>query len=641
MKGDKGETGLKGNTGEAGKHIEMKVKEHGVVISRLGYNAGVSLQTYAFPLIQDIEAMFEAYGIRLPLLKALIDRLLQDGIEELLHVLSNAKRTKDSTDTHTSNVITEYTSSMKFDLTSPPLKESDAVEDPDSDAASLTVDPLSETSKRPSSGTVAPNAEREIDGIDSKPKGSGGQEVVDGSGGEVPPLKMNLTAVNSTSNHTATQEVDSLKKTSGQKKKNRERGKHLSSGARGYNSWNRMKQEHADLQTQSRRQSQGTEREIHTGTQGEEATEAERWETEQEKGGEKDGNAEAGPDADYWEEERSGDYDWETGEDVDRERGGEEEDLERERERARVEMERETEMERERAAKEGERDLEREREEMERERGYDEETGQPYPPEYFYLKGEIGEGGQKGRNGDHGDDGAAGDKGDKGPLGQKGNQGDMGLHGTPGIPGLNGLIGRKVNTTLFTFSPNVNKLTLLLSHLIIPQGDKGQGATDGADGAAGGKGDKGEAGFAGFTGFKGSAGNPGKPGDPGPPAPPGLRGVTGPKGTLGIEGGKGEKGEPGLSAEDVMEIVTQEVTEKCGLEYKFMVKSVDIDGETTVIRNKKEPDEEEEEEEEEVEEYEDTLERENSPDSAILPNRTAARCLEPMSEGACSEYVLL
>lgn len=158
-----------------------------------------------------------------------------------------------------------------------------------------------------------------------------------------------------------------------------------------------MKQEHADLQTHSRRQSRerkekqrysDTEREIHTGTQGEEATEAEQWEMEQEKGGETDGSAEPGPDAVSWEEERSGDYDWETGEDVDRERGGEEEDLERERERARMEMERETELHRE----EGERDLEREewerrrREEMERgrERGYDEETGQPYPPEYFY-----------------------------------------------------------------------------------------------------------------------------------------------------------------------------------------------------------------------------------------------------------------
>lgn len=68
-------------------------------------------------------------------------------------------------------------------------------------------DPLSETSKRPSSGTVTLNGEQELDGIDSKSKGSRGKEVVDGSSGEVSPLKMNLTVVNSTFNHTATQEV--------------------------------------------------------------------------------------------------------------------------------------------------------------------------------------------------------------------------------------------------------------------------------------------------------------------------------------------------------------------------------------------------------------------------------------------------
>lgn len=46
---------------------------------------------------------------QLPLLKALIDRLLQDGIEELLQVLGTAAKQKDKTETHTSNVITEYT----------------------------------------------------------------------------------------------------------------------------------------------------------------------------------------------------------------------------------------------------------------------------------------------------------------------------------------------------------------------------------------------------------------------------------------------------------------------------------------------------------------------------------------------------
>ncbi|XP_075968030.1 uncharacterized protein col7a1l [Anarhichas minor] len=1145
MKGDKGETGLKGNTGDAGapgKSTEMK----------------------------DIEVMFDAYGIRLPLLKALIDRLLQDGIEELLHVLRNSKKTKENTETHTSNVITEFTSSVKFDLTSQPLKELDTIEDPDLDGPppeSLTVDPSSETAEGPTLWTGSTlNGERELDRIHTKLKGSREKEMVDGDSGDISSLKMNLTLVNSTFNYTATQETvsglpetvaetvllaqeDSLKKNSGQKKKNRERGKgkgnkgrhkrqrqrltsdedkqeeeeeeeefynsedysyeyeeelspsdssvskerkdnrqeeqlpthspaqlqttagassrpltsstdrqidaqdevslptppvtteeadkvprfqirvkksapwpdtmvfmpgapggrshfkkaqkHLSSGAQGYNSWNQKMQENSDLQTHSRRQMQerrerqrhsDAEREIYTGARGgEEPTEVEKveeWEMEKEKGVETDGIAETGPGPVYGEEERSGDYDWETEEDVDRERGGEEEDLERERERARMEMEREREelekereaelelerknMEREkeleRTEQEGERDLERERQEWERRRvemergregGYDEETGQPYPPEYFYLKGhpgengapgrkgEIGENGHKGepgighrgpegqagppghkgepgepgppgaqgiqgilgntgiqgsyglrgspgdsgepgregdrgkrgkngspgapgprgaggphgpsgvpgvkgekgtsapgepgargllgfpgrrgekgtlgikgapgylgpkgwhgskgekgdhglpgvrgergsslqiqgprgfkgskgeagerglpgfdgdkgekgedgppgvkgikgdagtkgalgrfgargpvgqkgdpgepglhgvmgRNGDHGDDGAKGDTGDKGLLGEKGNQGDpgesgspgdhgengemgfrglpgrtgnpgldgekgdMGLHGIPGVPGLNGLTGRKAN--------------------------KGQGGINGADGAPGVKGDKGESGFSGFPGFKGSLGSPGRDGDEGPPAPPGPRGVTGPKGDkgrrgrskqcqrggpgipglrgqsgkMGIEGGRGEKGEPGLSAEEVKELVTQQVVEKCGLEYKFMVKSVDPDGTTAVIENRKLPDDvvislhrdlHEGGMEEEVEEYGDKLEENTRPAPVILPNRTdsleggtaewgqrkkrrvfgtntaaADRCLEPMSEGACSEYVLL
>ncbi|XP_037617139.1 collagen alpha-1(VII) chain [Sebastes umbrosus] len=219
MKGDKGERGLRGDTGDAGapgKSIEMK----------------------------DIEVMFEDYGIRLPLLKALIDRLLQDGIEELLRVLGTSKTTKENTETHTSNVITEHTNSLKFDLTSQPLK--DTIEDPDLDGqlpGSLIVDPLNETAEGQTLWTVTTlNGEPELDKNDNKLMGSRGQEMVDGDGDGVSSLKINLTLVNSTFNYTTTQETvsglpetveetvlltqeDSLKKNSGNKKKNRERGK--------------------------------------------------------------------------------------------------------------------------------------------------------------------------------------------------------------------------------------------------------------------------------------------------------------------------------------------------------------------------------------------------------------------------------
>ncbi|XP_008299548.1 collagen alpha-1(VII) chain [Stegastes partitus] len=213
IKGDKGERGLKGEKGDngaPGKSLEMK----------------------------DIEAMFEAYGIRLPLLKTLIDRLLQDGIEELLHVLSTSKKTKENTGTHTSNIITEYTSSVKFDLSSQPL---DTIEDPDLDGhlpESLSVDPLNETSEVPTLWSVTTlNGEQEFNTIEAR-----GKQIVDWDSDKVPSLKINFTVVNSTFNYTTTKETvsglpetvvetvvltqeDSLKKSSGAKKKNRERGK--------------------------------------------------------------------------------------------------------------------------------------------------------------------------------------------------------------------------------------------------------------------------------------------------------------------------------------------------------------------------------------------------------------------------------
>ncbi|XP_065807427.1 collagen alpha-1(VII) chain isoform X1 [Labrus bergylta] len=309
-------------------------------------------------------------------------------------------------------------------------------------------------------------------------------------------------------------------------------------------------------------------------------------------------------------------------------------------------------------------------------------------------KGDLGLDGQKGNQGDPGEPGLAGDKGEKGEKGFRGlpgrigspgldgEDGEMGIPGTPGVPGLNGLTGRK--------------------------GDKGAGGVNGADGEPGEKGEKGASGFPGFPGFKGSAGILGRDGDDGPPGVPGPHGEPGTKGergrrgrskpcqtgapgtpglrgasgTLGIEGGKGEKGEPGLSAEEVKELVTKEVVVKCGLEYKFMVKSVDPDGtdseteknDMVISLNRDLLEEGMEEDVEYMEEYEDNVEEITSPAPVTLEeeetktNRTdslegaaaqwrqrtkrrvfrtntavsaADRCLEPMSEGSCSEYALL
>ncbi|CAK6961368.1 LOW QUALITY PROTEIN: collagen alpha-1(VII) chain [Scomber scombrus] len=720
--GDKGERGLQGETGEtgaSGKSIDMK----------------------------DIEEMFEAYGIRLPLLKALIDRLLQDGIEEVLHVLGTSKKTKENTETHTSNIITKYTDSVKFDLSKQPLSDLDTIKDPELDgqlSESLKVDPLNETAEGPTLRRVTTlNREQKSGRNEAKLKASEGKEIVDGDGSETSSLKMNVTVLNSTFNYTSTQETvsglpetvvetvvltqeDALKKNSGQKKKNRERGKgkgnkgrhkrqrqrltteedeqeedneeefyngeeysyeyelqvqtdevpypldnkeeqstshnpvqsealaeisshpltslsdgdinsqdevslpipptttkegadqvprslirvkksapwpnpmafmpgapggrnrfmepqkYLSSGAQGYNSWNKKKQENPDLQTNTnsgRQQQRGRqrysdiEREIDPGMQGGKVEqgqieEVEGREVEKEEGVKPDGFKESGPDPVYDEEERSGDYDWETEEDVDREREGEEEELERE-ELEREKMKMEKQQERERTEQEGERDLEKEREEWERrraemERGqgghYDEETGQPYPypPGYFYLKGQPGENGKQGHKGEIGEKGQKGEpgtghrgpEGQAGPPGQKGEPGDSGPPGAQGIQGIRGNPG-------FQGIPGVRGLHGDPGN---PgrEGERGKRGKNGSPGASGPRGVLGPQGPAGVSGVKGEKGDsiPGEPGGRGLSGFPGRRGDTGTPGVKGtpgnigpkgLRGSKGERGDRGLA----------------------------------------------------------------------------------------------
>ncbi|XP_016533151.1 collagen alpha-1(VII) chain isoform X1 [Poecilia formosa] len=341
-------------------------------------------------------------------------------------------------------------------------------------------------------------------------------------------------------------------------------------------------------------------------------------------------------------------------------------------------------------------------------------------------KGEPGEPGLNGEMGLNGQHGVDGEKGDKGDVGLQGMQGDQGDPGEPGLPGemgekgekgFRGFPGRTGNPGLDgeKGDPGVPGSAGLpgLNGLTGRKGDKGIGGTNGADGDPGEKGDKGAAGFPGFPGFKGSAGSPGLDGDEGPPGAPGPRGDTGPKGergrrgktrpcqrgvpgtqgmrgetgSEGMEGAKGEKGEPGLSAEEVKELVNQEVVEKCGLEYKFMVKSVDPDasyvvtgGETTskpkdlaitisTVAERREErtrhDFQKQESSSNMEEIPSTLplnleearSSRNHTDShegwAVKSRERKTRrvsgskddvtdhCLLPMSEGACSEYALV
>ncbi|TRY60262.1 hypothetical protein DNTS_004245 [Danionella cerebrum] len=298
--------------------------------------------------------------------------------------------------------------------------------------------------------------------------------------------------------------------------------------------------------------------------------------------------------------------------------------------------------------------------------------------------GEPGAHGETGRNGEHGLDGEKGDKGDLGVQGRKGDQGetgdagllgdtgvkgekgfrgfpggignpglngeqgDTGEPGRPGIPGLNGLPGRK--------------------------GVKGDSGLNGLDGSPGQKGEKGVAGFPGFAGFKGSLGAPGTNGSPGRPGPvgakgemgikgekgkrgrgkacqrgpPGIPGLIGLQGEVGASGLKGEKGDAGLSVEEVKELVTKEVVEKCGTEILLMVNTNDPD-DGSILREEKRRDSatQPKEWDEEVEDETTTVHpavSEPRP-TGTYGNAKAApvpeRCHEAMSEGHCTDYVLL
>ncbi|XP_049330945.1 collagen alpha-1(VII) chain isoform X2 [Astyanax mexicanus] len=315
-------------------------------------------------------------------------------------------------------------------------------------------------------------------------------------------------------------------------------------------------------------------------------------------------------------------------------------------------------------------------------------------------KGEAGEpgiNGEVGRNGADGLDGAKGDKGDMGLQGQKGDQGEKGDHGFPGDEGFKGekgfrgLPGRMGSSGLNgeqgsaggAGTPGLPGLDGLPGQ----KGEKGDRGLNGLDGSPGEKGEKGAAGFAGFPGFKGSPGAAGTSGAAGRPGPVGPKGEIGPKGEkgkrgrgktcqrgppgipgqrgvdgdIGTEGMKGEKGEPGLTVEEVKDLVTKEVVEKCGKDYLLVVNTNDPD-EGSILKEEIEAEIEEVQEERSTpspnvsdpELYPVAYDNDTRAGEGVEQSERARRhvynpkpgsvsdvCLEPMSEGHCSDFTLL
>ncbi|XP_031439023.1 collagen alpha-1(VII) chain isoform X2 [Clupea harengus] len=189
-RGEQGDQGQKGDAGGPGKAVEMR----------------------------DIEVLFESYGIQLPLLKALIDRLLQDGMEELLHEFNTNRRDKGERKEPSSNVITEYTSAVKYDVPSEVLTKSEVhggEEEAGEEGPLQTpdmADPINETKGGPALwDAVTLNGEFGHDGdVESKLR-------VTGDESDPEPPEDNL--------HILSSQEDSLRKSSGERKRGRDRGK--------------------------------------------------------------------------------------------------------------------------------------------------------------------------------------------------------------------------------------------------------------------------------------------------------------------------------------------------------------------------------------------------------------------------------
>uniref|UniRef100_UPI001EAEBE3E zinc finger CCCH domain-containing protein 13-like n=1 Tax=Oncorhynchus gorbuscha TaxID=8017 RepID=UPI001EAEBE3E len=162
--------------------------------------------------MKNIEVMFEDYGIRLPLLKALIDRLLQDGMEELLQELTTSRRVNEK-EKHGSNIITDYTRTVKYEISKEPLTEMDTIEvavdsDLDRQLPEPNSDALNETAEGPTFWNLTPlnglNGVQDVGRIESTSKGIEGTLTVDEDFSETPSPKLPLS--NSTFNNTTSEE---------------------------------------------------------------------------------------------------------------------------------------------------------------------------------------------------------------------------------------------------------------------------------------------------------------------------------------------------------------------------------------------------------------------------------------------------
>ncbi|XP_078275661.1 uncharacterized protein col7a1l [Rhinoraja longicauda] len=169
-------------------------------------------------------------------------------------------------------------------------------------------------------------------------------------------------------------------------------------------------------------------------------------------------------------------------------------------------------------------------------RGRRGKNGSPGPPG---LKGPLSKAGPPGKPGIKGYNGDTG-LGDQGPRGGRGFPGRRGVNGAPGSVGEMGFVGLKGLPGLKGKKGELGTAGI--------KGDKGD--PHGVSGPQGYKGNKGDPGYRGPAGFDGDKG---EKGEDGPPGLKGHKGEPGSKGSMGLFGARGpagQKGEPGESGKN-------------------------------------------------------------------------------------------
>ncbi|XP_069763800.1 collagen alpha-1(VII) chain [Narcine bancroftii] len=155
-----GEKGLKGDTGSTGKTVPGVIGPKGLKGEKgkpgIPGQPGLTIPSLNSSIIikgekgdpgqqgngvdiKDLENIFDIYGIKLSLLKELIDRLLQNGMEEALQQLTSSKKDKTTSKVHDLKQVDKLKvqgSTLKYNLASQSLSEKQGViEELDSDTA--------------------------------------------------------------------------------------------------------------------------------------------------------------------------------------------------------------------------------------------------------------------------------------------------------------------------------------------------------------------------------------------------------------------------------------------------------------------------------------------------------------------------